>query len=109
MGAVRISAGVVEVGGVEVDLETLGRDGPGVGGAGNDVGAVVDGLIGRGGGQVGEGEMAAGAGGLVERVSEGGLAGKDGVQRVMASVSREGGGRIRQAARQGSRAESADA
>ena len=71
-------ARVVEAGGVELDLEAFGRDGPGVGGAGNDVGAVVDGLIGRGLGQVGDGEMAAGAGGFVSRVSEGGLAGEDG-------------------------------
>ena len=49
-------ARVVEVGGVELDLEASGRDGPGVGGAGNDVGSVVDGLIGRGAGQVGDGE-----------------------------------------------------
>ena len=57
-------ARIVEAGGVELDLEALGRDGPGVGGAGNHVGAVVDGLLGRRRGQVGDGEMAADAGGL---------------------------------------------
>jgi hypothetical protein len=44
-------ARIVEAGGVELDLEALGRDGPGVGRAGNDVGAVVDGLVGRGAGR----------------------------------------------------------
>ena len=39
-------ARIVEAGGVELHLEALGRDGPGVGGARNHVGAVVDGLIG---------------------------------------------------------------
>ena len=58
-------ARIVEAGGVELDLESLGRDGPGVGGARNDGGAVVDGLLGRGRGQIGDGEVAARAGGLV--------------------------------------------
>jgi hypothetical protein len=35
-------AGIVEVGGVKLDLKSLGRDGPGAGGAGNEVGTVVD-------------------------------------------------------------------
>ena len=83
-------ARVVETGGVELDLESLGRDGPGVGGAGNDVGAVVDGLLGHGLGQVGDGEMAAGAGGFVSRISECGLAGKDGVPGC--GTVRAGGG-----------------
>ena len=65
LGATRMQARIVEAGGVELDLEALGRDGPRVGGAGNDVGAVVDGLIGSGRGQIGDGEMAAGAGRLV--------------------------------------------
>ena len=46
-------------------------------GAGNDGGAVVDGLIGHGLGQIGDGQMAANAGGFVSSVSEGGLAGED--------------------------------
>ncbi len=73
-------AGVVEIGGIELDLEAFGRDGPGVGGTGNDGGTVVDGLAGRGLGQVGDGEMAADAGGFVSRVSEGGLASEDGMR-----------------------------
>lgn len=67
-------ARIVETGGVELDLEALGRDGPGVGGARNDVGAVVDGLLGCRGGQVSGGEVAASAGRFVSRVSECGLA-----------------------------------
>ncbi len=83
MGAKRMQARVVETGGVELHLEALGRDGPGVGGAGNDVGAVIDGLIGRGSGQVGHGEMAADAGGFVRGVGECGLAGENGRLRVL--------------------------
>ena len=52
----------VAVGGVERDLEALGGDGPCVGGAGNEGGTVVHRLIGRGGGHVGDGEVAADAG-----------------------------------------------
>ncbi len=75
-------ARIVEAGGVEVHLEALGRNGPRVGGTGNDVGAVVDGLIGRGRGQVGDGDVAADAGRLVRRVGKGGLAGEDGILGV---------------------------
>ncbi len=60
-------AGIVEAGGVELDLEAFGRDGPGVVGTGNDGWAVIDGLIGRGlgRGQVGDGDVAADAGRFV--------------------------------------------
>src|ERR1039458_3303410 len=61
-------ARVVEAGGVELDLEAFGRDGPRVGGAGNHVGAVVDRLFGHRLRQVGDGEMAASAGSLVTRI-----------------------------------------
>ena len=70
-------ARIVETGGVELDLEALGRDGPGIGGARNHAWAVVDGLVGRGRGQVGDGEVAADAGRLVGRIGEGGLAGQN--------------------------------
>ena len=69
-------AGIVEAGGVEVDLEALGRLGPGIGRAGDHAGSVVDGLVGRGSGQVGGGKMAADAGRLMRRVGKGGLAGE---------------------------------
>ena len=72
-------ARVIEIGGVELDLKTFGRDGPRIRGSGNDVGAVVDGLIGHGLGQVGECKMAARSGRFVSRVSECGLTGEDGV------------------------------
>ena len=71
-------ARVIEIGGVELDFETLGRNGPGVGGARNHLGSVIDRLLGHGLGQVGDGEMAARAGGFVSRVSECGLAGENG-------------------------------
>ena len=48
--------------GVERDLEARGRDGPRVGGRGMTCGAVVDGLVGVGLGQVGEGDLVANAG-----------------------------------------------
>ena len=73
---------IVEAGGVELHLEAFGRDGPGVGGAGNDVGAVIDGLVGRGIGQIGDGEMAADAGGFVRGVGKRGLAGENGRLRL---------------------------
>ena len=84
-------ARVVETGGVDLDFESLGRDGPGVGGAGNDVGAVVDGLVGRGVGQVGHGEMAADAGGFMGRVGKRRLAGENGrVRRILCYSRGEG-------------------
>ncbi len=46
-------------------------------GAGNDGGPVVDGLVGHGLGQIGNGEMAANAGSFVSSVGEGGLAGEN--------------------------------
>ena len=58
-------ARVVEAGGIELHLKAFGRDRPGVVGTRNDVGAVVDGLLGRGV--------------LVGRVSECGLSGEDGL------------------------------
>ncbi len=82
-------ARIVEAGGVHVDLEALGRDGPGVGGARNDGGAVVDGLVGCGCRQIADCEVAAGAGRLVERVGECGLAGEDGVIRRIGGEGRE--------------------
>ena len=90
-------ARVVEAGGVELNLEASGCDGPGVGGAGNNVGAVIDGLIGGGLRQIGDCEMAANTGGFVSRVGEGGLAGEDGMDgdRVfgdgLGGIGREGG------------------
>ena len=74
-------ARVLEIGGVELNLEALGRDRPGIGGAGNYVGAVVDRLFRHGLGQVGDGEMPANAGRFVSRVCECGLAGEDDVLR----------------------------
>ncbi len=66
-------AGIVEIGGVELDLESLRRDGPGASGTGNYVGTVVDGLLRSGRGQVGDGEVTARAGGFVRRIGECGL------------------------------------
>ena len=61
--------------GVEGDAEAGGRDGPGVDGAGDDVGAVVDGFGGVGRGEIGDGDLVADAGMLLVPVGEGGLAG----------------------------------
>ena len=76
-------ARIVETGGVELDFEALGRDGPGIVGAGNDGGAVIDGLVGRGIGQIGDGEMAADAWSFVRCVGKRGLAGENGRLRVL--------------------------
>ena len=102
-------ARIVEAGGIELDLEALGRDGPGVGGARRRPWGRCR-RIARalGCGQVGDGEMAAGAGGLVERVGECGLAGQDGVirlsrrRRPRRKAEEESGERGAQAAREDS-------
>ncbi len=83
-GVGALERGVVAAG-VEGDLEARGRDGPGVGGARDDVRLVLDGLVGVGLGQVGEGDLVAHAGGLLVPVGEGGLAGEQGLL---------GGGRV---------------
>ena len=70
---------IVEPGRIHIDLEAPRCDGPGIRRARDDCGAVVDRLLGLGLGKVSDGDMTAGAGGLVERVGEGGLAGEDGV------------------------------
>jgi len=65
--------------GVEGDVEVDGGDGPGVGGAGDDVGTVADGFGGVGLGEVREGDLVADAGMLLGPVGEGGLAGEEGL------------------------------
>ncbi len=72
-------ARIVEVCRVKRHLEAFGRDGPGVGGPGNNGGTVVHRLLRRRARQVGHGQVAADAGRLVSRVGVGGLAGENGV------------------------------
>ena len=76
--------------GIEGDFEAGGRDGPCVGGARNDMGRVVDGLIGLGLGQVGESDLAADAGLLLIPIGERGLAG-DGLLRRQRRRKKHGG------------------
>ena len=66
--------------GIEGDFEASGRDRPCVGGAGNHVRRVVDGLFGLGFGEVGESDLAVHAGLLLIPIGECGLAG-DGLLR----------------------------
>ncbi len=70
-------AGIVETGGVKLDFEAFGRDGPRVCGAGDHAGAVVDGLVRGRCGQIGDGDMAADAGRLVRCVGKRALAGQN--------------------------------
>ncbi len=57
--------------GIERDFEAGGGDGPRIGRARDDVRRVVDGLVGLGRGEVGEGDLAANAGLLLIPVGEG--------------------------------------
>jgi hypothetical protein len=81
-------ARIVEVGGIHVNLEALGRDGPRVGGARDNVGAVIDGLVGGRRRQIADRDVAASARRFVKRVSECRLAGED---RVIRRIGSEGG------------------
>ncbi len=65
--------------GVEGHLEAGRGDGPGVGRFGDEGGAVVDGFLRRGRGEIGDGDFAAGAGGLLVPVGEGCGAGYSGL------------------------------
>ena len=73
-------AGIIEAGGIEFDFETLRGDGQYALRPWNDGGAVVNGLLRGRSGQIGDGQVATDAGGLMGRVGEGGLAGKNGVR-----------------------------
>ncbi len=78
--------------GVERDVEAGGGDGPGVDGAGDDVGAVVDGFGGVGRGEVGDGDLVAHAGMLLVPVGVGGLAGEERGRGRGRELLGEGGG-----------------
>ena len=81
-------ARIVEVGGVHIDLEAVGRDGPRIGRARDNVGAVIDGLVGCGCRQIADCDVAAGARRFVKRVSECRLTGED---RVIRRIGGDGG------------------
>jgi hypothetical protein len=66
--------------GIKSDLETSGRDRPRVGGAGNYVRSIVDGLVGLRFGEVNESDLPARPGPLLIPIGECGLAG-DGLLR----------------------------
>jgi hypothetical protein len=74
-------AGILQAGGVKLHLEAFGGDGPRIVGSWNHRGAVVHGLIGSRGGQVGDRQVAADAGSLVSGVGECRLASKNGMLR----------------------------
>jgi hypothetical protein len=70
---------VIQASRIQLHLEACGRDGQHTGGPGNDLRPIVHGLLRSRRGQVGHCEVAADAGGLVSRVGESSLAGKNGV------------------------------